>query len=52
LDEYVEAAKLVANPLRRGGDRCPICYVQLERACLRPNFFGCGLAALEIAGPD
>jgi hypothetical protein len=32
LNEHVEAAKLVADALRRGDDRSPIRHVELERA--------------------
>jgi hypothetical protein len=52
LDEYVEAAKLRADALRRGGDRRPIRHVELERDGAGPNPLGRDLAALEIARPD
>ena len=52
VDEHVEAAKLLADALRRGGDRSLIRHVELERAGVRPNLLGRSLAALEIARPD
>jgi hypothetical protein len=52
VDEHVEAAKLVADALRRGGDRSLIRHIELERMGVRPNLLGRGLAALEIARPD
>jgi hypothetical protein len=52
LDEQIEAAKLAANALRRGGDRSLIRHVELERAGVRPNLLGRSLAALGIARPD
>ncbi len=47
LDEYVEAAKLLADALCRGGDRSPIRHVELERNGARPNLPSRSLAALE-----
>ncbi len=52
LDEHVETAKLLANALRRGGDRSLNRHVELERVGVRPDLPGRGLAALEIARPD
>ena len=52
LNEYVEAAKLLADALRRGGDRSPIGHVELKRDGALPDPFGCCLAALEIARAD
>jgi hypothetical protein len=52
VDEHVEAAKLLADALRRRGDRSLIRHVELEGACVRPNLLGRTLAALEIARPD
>ena len=52
VDEHVEAAKLLADALRRGGDRSLIRHVELERVGVRPDLLGRGLAPLEIARPD
>jgi Bacterial regulatory proteins, tetR family len=52
IDEHVEAAKLLADALRRRGDRSMIRHIELERACVRPNLLRRSLAALEIARPD
>src|SRR5260370_8108632 len=52
LNEQVEAAKLLPDALRRGGDRSPIRHVELERDGARANLRGRGIAALEIARPD
>ncbi len=52
VDEDIEPAKLLADALRRGGDRSLIRHVELERAGVRPNLLRRGLAAFEIARPD
>src|SRR5229473_7438755 len=52
VDEHVEAAKFLADALRRSGDRSLIRHVELERASVRPNLLGRSLAAREIARPD
>ncbi len=52
LHEDVEAAELVANARRRGGDRGVIRHVELERVGVRADLLGRGLPALEIARPD
>ena len=52
VDQQVEAAKLLADALRCGGDRSPIRHVELERDGARPDLLGRGLTALEIARPD
>jgi hypothetical protein len=52
LDEHVKAAKFLADALRRSGDRRLVRHVELERAGVRPDLPGRGLAAYEIARPD
>src|SRR6202042_172850 len=52
IDKQVEAAKLLADALRCGGDRNPIRYVELKGDGALSHLLGCGLAALEITRPD
>jgi hypothetical protein len=52
LDEHVEPTKLVANALRRGGDRSLIRHVELQCTRAGPHFFGRSLAALEVPRSD
>jgi hypothetical protein len=52
VDEHVEAAELLADALRRGGDRSLICHVELERAGVSVDRLGRSLAALETARSD
>src|SRR4029077_3676058 len=52
VDEHVETAKLLADALRRRGDRSRIRHVELKRPGVRPNLLGRSLAALKIARTD
>jgi hypothetical protein len=52
VDEHVEAAKLVADALRCGGDRSLIRHVELERAGVSLDQFGSLVSPREIARTD
>src|SRR5580700_3348440 len=52
VHEHVKPSKLLADALRCGGDRGLIRHVEMERVGVRPNLFGRGFAALEIARPN
>ena len=52
MNQQVEATELLANALRRVGNRNPVRHVELERDGARPDLPCRGLAAFEIARPD
>jgi hypothetical protein len=45
----IASLMLLADTLRRGGDRSIVRHIELERDCVRPNLFGRNFAALKIA---
>src|ERR1700755_2472730 len=52
LNQEIEAAKFLADALRRFGNRDSVRHVELERDGSRPDLAGRSLAAFEITRPD